>query len=100
MGDRHAKLRDTGVKVVHEVGNGAGQFGLVLLDQTFGQLAGDGARRRLIGGAGADLVLTEIVAGKLLIVCPQPLAMILALTEGSTLRSPILKARDDALREP
>ena len=60
MGDRHAQMRDAGVKVVQQAGDGAGHLDLVFLDQTFGQLAGDGSARRLIGGSGAGLELVDM----------------------------------------
>ena len=50
VGDRHAQVRDCCLEVVHEAGDGAGQFGLVVLDQTVGQVAGDGAGSRFRSG--------------------------------------------------
>ena len=43
MGDRHPQMRDTAFEVVLEAGDGAWQCGLVVLDQTRGQITGDGA---------------------------------------------------------
>jgi hypothetical protein len=57
VGDRHPKGRDAGFEVVLEAGDGAWQFALGVLDQTFRQLARNGAGRRLVGGGDARLEL-------------------------------------------
>ena len=55
VGDRHPQVRDAGLEVIQEAGCGTGQLGLEVSDHAIGEVAGDGARRRLVAGRGTGL---------------------------------------------